>query len=40
MKGIDPDVEVDLDSEAYLEDKTDSQLNKAIEVMKEVMDAQ
>ena len=40
LKGIDPDVEVDLDSEAYLEDKTDTQLDKAIEVLKEEMDAQ
>ena len=40
LKGIDPDVEADLDSEAYLEDKTDTQLNKAIEVLKEEMAAQ
>ena len=39
LKGIDPDVEVDLDSEAYLEDKTDTQLDKAIEVLKEEMAA-
>ncbi len=37
LKGIEPDVEVELDSDAYLEDKTDTQLNKAIEVMKEEM---
>ena len=39
LKGIDPDVEADLDSEAYLEDKTDTQLNKAIQVLKEEMAA-
>ena len=39
LKGIDPDVEIDLDSEAYLEDKTDTQLDKAIEVLKEEMAA-
>ena len=35
LKGIEPDVEVELDSEKYLEDKTDTQREKAIEVMKE-----
>ena len=34
LKGIEPDVEVELDSDAYLEDKTDTQLDKAIEVLK------
>ena len=37
LKGIEPDVEVELDSDAYLEDKTDTQLDKAIEVLKEEM---
>ena len=36
--GIEPDVEVDYDSEAYAKDKTDTQLNKGIEVMKELLD--
>ena len=39
LKGIEPDIEVELDSEAYLEDKTDTQLEKAVEVMKEEMAA-
>ena len=33
LKGIDPDVEVELDADAYLEDKTDTQLDKAVEVI-------
>lgn len=37
LKGIEPDVEVELDSDAYLEDKTDTQLDKAIEVLKQDM---
>ena len=37
LKGIEPDVEVELDSEAYLENKTDTQLNKAIEVLTDMM---
>lgn len=40
LKGIEPDVEVELDTEKYLEDETDTQLEKAIEVMKEEMAAQ
>ena len=36
--GIEPDVEVDFDSEAYSKDKTDTQLQKGIEVMKELID--
>ncbi len=36
--GIEPDVEVEFDSEAYANDKTDTQLNKGIEVMKELID--
>ncbi|SFC18497.1 S41 family peptidase [Butyrivibrio sp. YAB3001] len=36
--GIEPDVEVDFDSEAYAEDKTDTQLDKGIEVMKDLLD--
>ncbi|MBO6242606.1 MAG: S41 family peptidase [Butyrivibrio sp.] len=35
--GIEPDVEVEFDADAYAEDKTDNQLNKAIEVLKESM---
>jgi carboxyl-terminal processing protease len=31
--GIEPDVEVEFDGDAYAEDKTDNQLDKAIEVM-------
>lgn len=34
--GITPDVEVDFDAEAYLKDKTDTQLDKAIEVVKKI----
>ena len=37
LKGIEPDVEVELDTDAYLEDKTDTQLDKAVEVLKEEM---
>ena len=40
LKGIEPDVEVELDTDAYIEDKTDTQLEKAIEVLKEEMGAQ
>lgn len=36
--GIDPDVEVEFDSDAYAEDKTDNQLDKGIEVMKKLLD--
>ena len=36
--GIEPDVEVDFDAEAYAKDKTDTQLQKGIEVMKELID--
>ena len=36
--GIEPDVEVEYDAEAYAEDKTDTQLNKAKEVMKDLLD--
>lgn len=35
--GIAPDVEVPFESEPYLEDGTDNQLNKALEVLKEKM---
>ena len=35
--GIAPDYEVELDYEAYLKDKTDAQKDKAIEVMKELL---
>lgn len=35
--GIAPDYEVDLDYDAYLKDKTDAQKDKAIEVMKELL---
>ena len=37
LKGIEPDVEVELDADKYLEDETDTQLDKAVEVMKEEM---
>ena len=37
LKGVEPDVEVDLDTDAYLEDKTDTQLDKALEVLREEM---
>lgn len=37
LKGVEPDVEVDLDTDAYLEDQTDTQLDKAVEVLKEEM---
>lgn len=33
--GIEPDVEVEFDSEAYKKDETDNQLNKALEILKE-----
>ena len=35
--GIEPDVEVEFDAQAYVEDGTDNQLNKAIEVLQEKM---
>ncbi len=35
--GIEPDVEVELDEEAYLEDGSDNQLETAIETMKELL---
>ena len=35
--GIAPDYEIDLDYDAYLKDKTDAQKDKAIEVMKELL---
>ncbi len=36
--GIEPDIEVEFDSDAYAEDKTDNQLDKAIEVMNGLID--
>ncbi|WP_029674615.1 S41 family peptidase [Butyrivibrio sp. VCB2006] len=36
--GIEPDVEVEYDAEAYAKDKTDTQLDKAKEVMMELLD--
>ncbi|RKM60013.1 S41 family peptidase [Butyrivibrio sp. CB08] len=36
--GIEPDVEVDYDADAYAKDKTDNQLEKAIEVMNGLLD--
>ncbi|WP_026661795.1 S41 family peptidase [Butyrivibrio proteoclasticus] len=36
--GIEPDVEVEYDGEAYAKDKTDTQLDKAKEVMQELLD--
>jgi carboxyl-terminal processing protease len=38
--GIEPDVEIEFDSEAYAEDKSDNQLDKAVEVLKEAMDTE
>ena len=38
LKGIEPDVEVDLDADKYLEDETDTQLEKAVEVMMEKLE--
>ena len=35
-KGIAPDVEVDLDTDKYLKDETDTQLDKAVEVITEM----
>ena len=37
LKGIEPDVEVELDADAYLEDKTDTQFDKAVEMILEEM---
>ena len=37
LKGIEPDVEIDLDTDKFLEDGTDTQLDKAVEMMKEEM---
>ena len=36
--GIEPDVEVEYDPDAYAKDKTDTQLDKAVEVMKDMLD--
>ena len=36
--GIEPDVEVEFDADAYAEDKTDNQLDKGIEVMESLLD--
>ncbi|RKM58507.1 S41 family peptidase [Butyrivibrio sp. X503] len=36
--GIEPDVEIEFDAEAYAEDKSDNQLDKAVEVMKDLLD--
>lgn len=36
--GIEPDIEVEYDADAYAEDKTDNQLDKAVEVMKDMLD--
>ena len=38
LRGIEPDVEVDLDADKYLEDETDTQLEKAVEVMMEKLE--
>jgi len=35
--GIEPDIELELDVDAYLEDKTDNQKNEAIRILKEEM---
>lgn len=37
LRGVEPDVEVDLDTDAYLDDGTDTQLDKALEVLMEEM---
>ncbi|MBR1670734.1 MAG: S41 family peptidase [Butyrivibrio sp.] len=36
--GIEPDVEVEYDADAYSKDKTDNQLEKAIDVMQDMLD--
>lgn len=36
--GIEPDVEIEYDADAYAEDKTDNQLNKGVEVMQDLID--
>ncbi len=36
--GVEPDIEVEYDADAYAEDKTDNQLDKAVEVMKDMLD--
>ncbi|WP_022775439.1 S41 family peptidase [Butyrivibrio sp. AE2015] len=36
--GIDPDVEIEFDADAYAEDKTDNQLDKAVEVLKDAIE--
>ena len=36
--GIEPDVTVEFDADAYIADKTDNQLDKAVEVMKGLLD--
>lgn len=33
LKGIEPDIEVELDTDAYLDDGKDTQLDKAVEVL-------
>ena len=38
--GIEPDVEIEFDADAYAEDKTDNQLDKAVEVLKESMESE
>ena len=35
--GIEPDVEVEFDAEAYEKDETDNQLDKAVEILKKQM---
>lgn len=40
LKGIEPDIEVELDADAFLEDGTDTQLDKAVEVILEEMGSQ
>ncbi len=36
--GIEPDVKVEFDSDAYAEDKSDNQLDKAVEIMNKLID--
>lgn len=37
LRGVEPDVEVELDTDAYLDDGTDTQLDKALEILMEEM---
>lgn len=39
QKGIDPDIEIAFDTDAYQEDESDNQLEKAVEVLEEEMES-